>query len=229
MKKLLIVNAGITALLGSGMAQAGFSPYYAGAGVGSTSNNGSENDFCPACAGSQFNMHKQNQGYKVYGGVNLTNDLAIEGEYADLGKTYNLGLDSHQNNPALDYYGKTQHVDAHQKTHGIGVSVKANRRIARKTSVYGKVGAFAWENKLTVEDTGLAGNHTSYRGKDSGISPTLGVGVEHDINNRWTVRAGWDHYFKVGKGSQFLEENPTTLHSVKTDVDMVYVGATFNF
>lgn len=229
MKKLLIVNAGITALLGSGMAHAGFAPYYAGAGIGMTKNNGSQDDFCPACDGSQFDMDKEDQGYKVYGGVNLTDDLAIEGEYADLGKTYGLALDNTPSNPANEYYGKTQHINAKQKTHGVGVSVKANRRIARKTSVYGKVGAFAWENKLTVEDEGLAGNRVTYKDKDSGISPTLGVGVEHEINDRWAVRAGWDHYFKVGKGNQFVEENPVNLRSVKTDVDMIYVGATFSF
>ena len=48
MKKLLVVNAGIAALLGSGMAEAGYSPYYVGAGVGASGNNGNESQFCPS-------------------------------------------------------------------------------------------------------------------------------------------------------------------------------------
>lgn len=59
MKKLLVINAGLTALLGSGIAHAGFSPYYVGAGVGSASNNGSDTQFCPECAGSQLNIQKK--------------------------------------------------------------------------------------------------------------------------------------------------------------------------
>ncbi len=51
MKKLLVVNAGIAALLGSGMAEAGFSPYYVGAGIGTASNNGYRKPILPRVCG----------------------------------------------------------------------------------------------------------------------------------------------------------------------------------
>ena len=228
MKKLLVINAGLTALLGSSMAHAGFSPYYIGAGVGSASNNGSDTQFCPECAGSQLNMDKKSQGYKVYGGVNLTDNLAIEGEYADLGNGYDLTM----NRPTTD--GRTETAHARQKTRGIGVSAKASRRVGDgKTKVFGKAGAFAWQNKNKMDYKNLDDVHETYKTSDSGISPTAGVGLEHEINENWSVRAGWDHYFNVGKGDQLLHldenKNYNDLRSVKTDTDLLYVGATFNF
>lgn len=229
MKKLLVVNAGLTALLGTGIAQAGFAPYYVGAGVGQSANNGDETQFCDPCSGSQFTVEDGGQGYKVYGGMNLTDSLAIEGEYTDLGKTFELDMYRPHQPPD----GRAERASAYQKTRGIGISAKANRRITRNTAVYGKAGAFAWENKSHMDYTNLDNIHTTYSGKDSGISPTLGIGIEHEVSDRWTIRAGWDHYFDVGKGDRFLEldsnQNVVDLHSVKTDVDMVYVGATFNF
>ncbi len=228
MKKLIVVNAGITALLGSGMASAGYSPYYVGAAVGSASNDGSDSQFCPACAGSKFKMEKRNTAYKVYGGMNLNQTLAIEGEYTNLGNTYDLNMDR----PTTD--GRTETAHAYQKTQGLGISAKATRRMNHgRTAVFGKAGAFAWENKNRMNYKNLDDVHATYKTKNSGISPTLGVGVEHAIDDHWSVRAGWDRYFNVGKGDQFLKldenKNYADLRSVKTNADVVYVGATFNF
>ncbi|MBU0655217.1 MAG: outer membrane beta-barrel protein [Gammaproteobacteria bacterium] len=230
MKKFITANIGLTALLGSGFAHAGLSPYYIGVGAGVTNNNGSSSNFCPTCNGSQYDTKKRNNAYKVYGGLNLTDTLAVEAELTDLGKTYELDMYRPDNgipgNPA-------ERAHATQKTRGIGISAKANRNLGRRTSVYGKVGAFAWENKNKMDYTNQVGISETYKTKDRGISPTLGVGIEHEITDRVSVRAGWDHYFNTGKGDQFLHldsnQNFADLRSVKTDTDMIYVGATFNF
>lgn len=228
MKKLLVVNVGLTALLGSGMAHAGLSPFYVGAGIGSASNDGSDEQFCPECAGSEFDMDKKNTAHKVYGGVNITRNLAIEGEYTDLGNTYDLNM----NRPTTD--GRTETAHARQKTHGIGISAKASHHFANgKTSVFGKAGAFAWQNKNKMDYKNLDDVHETYKTTDNGISPTVGVGVEHELTDNWSVRAGWDRYYNVGKGDQFLHldenKNYDDLRSVKTNTDLLYVGATFNF
>ncbi|MGB5599306.1 MAG: outer membrane beta-barrel protein [Thiothrix litoralis] len=230
MKKLLVVNAGLVALLGSGMAEAGYSPYYGGAGLGATGNNGNESQFCPACDGSQFKMRNDkgdNRGYKVYGGTNLTQNLGVEVDYTDLGKTY----DADMYRPTLD--GRAERAHAWQQTRGVGVSAKVNRRITRKTSVYGKAGAFAWENKNQMDYTNLDGISETYKTKDRGVSPRLGMGIEHEITDHMSIRVGWDRTFNNGKGNQFLHldenKNYADLRSVKTDTEMVYVGATFNF
>lgn len=230
MKTFIKVNIGLTALLGSGLAHAGLSPYYVGAGVGTTQHDSDSASFCPSCNGSQFTTHKRDTAYKVYGGLNLTDNLAIEAELTNLGKTYDLDMVRPQNgivgNP-------TEYAHATQKTRGIGISAKANRNIGRRTAVYGKAGAFAWENKNRMDYTDLNGQQAIYKTTDRGISPTVGVGIEHEITDRWSVRAGWDHYFNTGKGDQFLHldqnKNYADLRSVKTDTDMIYVGATFTF
>ncbi len=227
MKHFITANLGLTALLGSTIAQAGLSPFYAGAGIGITQNDGSSSNFCPSCSGSQYDTHKQNHAFKIYGGTNLTNSFAIEAELTDLGKTYDLDM----YRPTLD--GRAEYAHATQKTRGIGISAKANRNLSQRTSVYGKVGAFAWENKNRMDYTNLDGIQETYKTTDRGVSPTLGVGIEHEITDRWSVRAGWDHHFNTGKGDQFLHldsnQNYADLRSVKTDTDMIYVGATFNF
>lgn len=230
MKKFITANIGLSALLGSGLAHAGLSPYYVGVGVGTTQHDNASGSFCSGCDGSQYTTHKRNNAYKVYGGLNLTDTLAVEAELTNLGKTYELDMYRPENGVPG---GRAEFAHATQKTRGIGISAKANRNIGRRTAVYGKVGAFAWENKNQMDYTNLDGFNETYKTKDRGISPTLGVGIEHEINDRWSVRAGWDHYFNTGKGDQFLHldanKNYADLRSVKTDTDMIYVGATFTF
>ncbi len=136
-----------------------------------------------------------NRGYKVYGGTNLTGTVGIEADYTDLGKTYNADM----YRPTLD--GRAEHAHAWQKTRGVGLSVKANRRISRKTSVYGKAGAFAWENKNQMDYTNLDGISETYKTTDRGVSPTLGVGIEHEVNDRMSIRVGWDRTFKTVKAT----------------------------
>lgn len=234
MNKLLVVNAGIAALVGSGMAEAGFSPYYVGAAIGASTHNGDEAEFCDLCTGSKFTPHKKNRGgakvHKVYGGANLTSGVAVEVEYANLGDTYSLDMYRPENGVPG---GRAEYARARQKTRGIGASVKANRRLSRNTSVFGKAGAFAWENKNSMDYTNLDGIQETYKTTDRGVSPTLGVGIEHELGRNWSVRVGYDRYFNTGKGDRFLSldenKNYADLRSVKTDTDMVYVGATFNF
>lgn len=234
MKKFIAINAGIAALMGSGLAEAGFSPYYVGAAIGTSENNANETQFCPPCGDSQFTVNKRNSGaakvHKVYGGSNLTGTFAVEAEYANLGETYSLDMYRPENGVPG---GRAEFAKARQKTRGMGISAKANRRLTRKTSVFGKAGAFVWENKNSMEYTNLDGIQENYKTTDRGVSPTVGVGIEHELGNNWSVRAGWDHYANTGKGNQFLhldaDRNFADLRSVKTDTNMVYVGATFNF
>lgn len=234
MKKFLVVNAGLAALMGSSMAEAGFSPYYAGAAIGASQNNGNETQFCDECTGSQFTMHKKNRGgakvHKVYAGANLNPVFGVEAEYVDLGDTYSLDM----YRPEFGIPGgRAETAKARQKTRGIGLSAKANHRITRKTSVYGKAGALAWENKNRMDYTNLDNINVNYKSTDRGVSPTIGLGVEHEVTDRISIRVGWDRTFDTGKGDRFLEldssKNVADLHSVKTDTDMIYVGATFNF
>ena len=234
MKKLLVVNAGIAALLGSGMAEAGYSPYYVGAGVGVSTNNGDESLFCDECTGSQFTLDKKDQGgakiHKVYGGANLNSTFGVEADYVNLGDTYSLDM----YRPEFGVPGgRAEYAKARQKTRGVGVSAKVNRRITRKTSVYGKAGALAWENKNHMDYSNLNNVKETYETTDRGVSPTLGLGVEHEVTDRISIRVGWDRSFDVGKSDKFLHldesKNYADLRSVKTDIDMVYVGATFNF
>ncbi|MEB4593618.1 outer membrane beta-barrel protein [Candidatus Thiothrix sp. Deng01] len=234
MKKFIAVNAGIAALMGSGLAEAGYSPYYVGAAIGKTHNNTNETQFCPECEESQFTISKTNGGiskvHKVYGGANLTSTFAVEAEYANLGETYSLDMYRPENGiPG----GRAEFASARQKTRGIGISAKANHRLTRKTSVFGKAGAFVWENKNSMDYINLDNVHEIYKTTEHGVSPTLGIGVEQELGNNWSVRVGWDRYFNTGKGNQFLHldtnKNYADLRSVKTDTNMIYVGATFNF
>lgn len=233
MKTFIAVNAGIAALVGSGIAEAGFSPYYVGAAVGTTTNNGSESQFCSECDGSIFTLDKRNpakQVHKVYGGANLKGSLGVEAEYANLGETYSLDM----YRPEFGVPGnRAEYAKARQKTRGVGVSVKGRKYLTRRTVVFGRVGAFAWENRNSMDYTNLNNINVVYKTKDRGVSPVIGVGVEHAVSDRWSVHAGVDRYINTGKGNQFLyldeEKRYRDLQSVKTDSNMIYVGATFNF
>jgi len=66
---------------------------------------------------------------------------------------------------------------------------------------------------------------------EDGYSPVLGAGVQYDINNNFSLRAGWDRYYDVGESSEVLEYNAdgsaATVNTLETDVDVISAGVNF--
>ncbi|WGZ94424.1 MAG: outer membrane beta-barrel protein [Candidatus Thiothrix putei] len=246
MKTLRALNTALVIMFSCGTVNAGGYSFYVGAAPGKTFNNGSGNQLCETCADYPLEVTDNDTGYKVYAGLNLTDKLAIEGEYADLGKTYavsgtnntgstgTIAMTDNLDVVSLAYFPSSRFNNAFQETTGVGVSLKASTPVnAGSTKLFGKAGVFAWKNANYIDYTRTGSGSEVHETEDNGVSPVVGVGAEHAISNHWRVRGGWDHYFKVGQGEPFLHTdssgNYADLQSVDTDVDMAYLGMTYDF
>lgn len=81
----------------------------------------------------------------------------------------------------------------------------------------GKLGVSRWESKNDWRTTepSLPVN-TNF--KEKGTDPVVGIGLEYDVSNQWTVRGGLDRHFNVGKTSV------GSLGTVEKDVDALTIG-----
>lgn len=217
----------VSVLCWGSLAQAGGLPaLYAGVSAGasnSDANTGSliTNPARCSVAGAACSADDSGTGWKIYAGYPLTNKLAVEAEYADLGKVLDGTVVQGGTNDAYS-----------QKVTGVGLSLlgKVQPLAGKPLSLYGKAGAFHWIDKTDGSfSPAVTGIGTSVSRKESGTAPVLGVGVEYRVAPNWSVRAGWDRYFNVGESSVMLDEGTSTWRTLKTDVDFYSVGAVFQF
>lgn len=203
-----LTSASIALLLCSSAAYAGSpkSPYV-GAALGFNTSI-DDNDLSTDCGVGGVACREicdTDRAMNVYAGYPITSNLAIEAGYTDLDYTARLIQDDDT-------------TFASQQTKGISVSAVARHALDRNFGIYGKAGAFAWESDVD-SSAGAA--------DDSGVSPTVGVGVEYNFSDHWGLRAGWDRYFGLGEGSKLLDGGvPST---VDEDIDTASIGLHYNF
>lgn len=142
--------------------------------------------------------------WQFYGGYPIRPNIALEGGYTNLVYVAK----------AKDSGGR----QAEQKTDGIALNLVGRKALSGKTNVYGKVGAYLW-NSETKSTVGNA--------EDSGTSPTVGLGLEYGINDKWTVRGGWDRFFSVGKDDALITGGAAS--TLKEDIDTLSIGLNYNF
>lgn len=260
MKKITLAAAALAAFAIQGAYAGGVSPFYVGAGVGITNNNTDVDNLVADCRPDLLHKHNykyadhpkfpvvledyctkddKDKSWNVYGGVNVSQNLAVEVGYVDLGKTADM------------YYSDP--IAATQETTAVTLSAIGKVPLGKnsRTSVYGKAGVARWKSEATVsghfgtpDNTDRYGNHVNFgeganatKVKATGTSPVVGVGIEHDLTHNISLRAGWDRYYDVGKDQEIVglkedaltRSNPKDIRTVKTDVDVVSVGANYSF
>lgn len=210
------------------VAQAGGVPegVYAGVAVGASDGNAStanlvSNPARCSVAGAACSVDQRNTAWKVYAGYPLSEQWAVEGEYADLGKVLKGSVSQGGINDSYT-----------QKTAGFGVSLvgKVKPKPQSPLSVYGKAGVFHWVSKADASfSPAVAGFGASASRKDNGTNPMFGLGVEYALAPKLAVRAGWDRYLKVGKRTVLLDEGNSSWSTLDTDVDLYSVGLSYRF
>lgn len=198
----------VAVLLCSSMAFAG-SPKgpYVGAGVGFNTSI-DNNDLSSACGvnGVACNDYcHTDKAVNAYAGYQVSPVWGLEAGYTD-----------------MDYTARIEQtggaVTGNQQSKALSLSAIARKLVARNVDVYGKAGAALWKSKVTT----TAGN-----GDDSGVTPTLGVGAEYNFSNHLGVRAGIDHFFKMGSQSKLIEAGG--VGPVDTGISTATVGLHYNF
>ena len=144
----------------------------------------------------------------IFGGYQFTRYFALAGGYIDLGK-YNF------QGTTFGGYNQTIKVDGFQLA-GVG-----NLPVAERVGLTGTLGAFRWDYKFS-EPANPATGDPARSLSDSGVSPTVGLGVNIDIFSKRGsyLHIGWQRFFKVGRRETVEHEN---------DFDLFLIGIVYNF
>ncbi|MFM2319195.1 MAG: hypothetical protein RLZZ215_1816 [Pseudomonadota bacterium] len=228
MKKLSLLTS---ILLGSLMAANAFAggtsaPFYVGGsyGVSSYDNSAEQMDNLDICKSAA--THNQtctrddgDQVAHIYGGVQISEGLGVELGHVNLGETAN--------------YQYSDPIKIQQQTTGITVSGVAKQRLSKSSpvSAYGKAGVVRWSTETQVKSDNPAIHGLKIT--EDGYSPILGAGLQYDMNNNVSLRAGWERYYDVGEKSEILEYNAdgtaAKVNTLETDVDVISAGVNFSF
>ena len=228
MKKLTLATAVCMSLFATNALAGGAAPFYLGATIGQSSVNNDvyQMDNQNLCASASTTSETCSIGDggtagHIYGGIQLSDSIAVEIGYADLGST-------------AEYY-YTDPVDINQETSGYTVAGVMRHRLGKSSPmhVYGKAGVFRWTTETTSSQ--------DYPGttEASGTSPMAGVGIEYELSHNMSLKAGWDRYYSVGESDKVLNiggfnsNNSNnvgySINTLETDVDVYSAGVNFSF
>lgn len=224
MNKLTLSFSVIALSLVTSLSHAGgVSPFYLGAGIGQTAHDtegcgttgnviGSGGAVIGTAAKS---CEDHDTAYQVYGGFHFSEALSIEAGYADLGATLdakNALSVTGSGNPTLRNQQETSTLFA------AGVARMALGK-ASPFSVYGKGGVHRWSSELQREGLSNTGV-ISAKSESTGFSPLVGAGIEYDVTDGATLRAGWDRFYEVGDKAD---------GTVEKDIDVMSAGLNYYF
>jgi OOP family OmpA-OmpF porin len=174
MKKILF------ALVASAAALSGTSAYADDAGTGYVGAGvlGSRYEFNAPNALSGDNHSGNKAGGKVFGGYNITPQLALEAGYADFGKkTYN-------------YVSNGLPGGVHTDAHSYYLAAKGTWPVNQQIALIGKLGAARNTNEVTTS------GFSSVSGDKDKTALYASVGAEYAINKNVKVSLEYENYGK---------------------------------
>jgi opacity protein-like surface antigen len=181
-------------IAGSTNKSAGTGSFYGGASIGKSSNGACESlaDQAQAIAGAlvgNVNCESPN-AWKVFGGYNLSSNVAVEGSYVNFGEH---GFDASIPANALLGNKVENPVTTRAKATGLGVSAVAKAPVMDQLSLFGKAGVMAWKTKGTATIGNVKGTNLTNDVKTDGVDLSLGAGAEYKIDDNWGIRGEYEH------------------------------------
>ncbi len=140
---------------------------------------------------SDFNVtgYDTSTAYKVYGGTRSTN-FGVEAAYHNVGKFITQSIIG----------------EASFNVTGFELSGVGYLPLNDKFELFGKVGAFSWENKLNIKSM-------NFIAKDSGTEITYGLGAQYKVMPTLSLRAEYQKFVNVSV----------------TDISTISLGAAYTF
>jgi hypothetical protein len=183
----------ITALLLSGvpLARAANDYWYAGLGVGYSRVQFYPSDFkssatTPGCP-CDDSKKEADAGFKGFIGYQINRNWAAELSYATVGK-FHYKYDN----------GITQ--DAVYKVTGVGFSAVPTINLTRNLSVFGRLGGFFSQTRLTFYNSGFVPGASSPGRQFSDTSLLAGFGAQYFLDGENGVRIEYENFGRVGNG-----------------------------
>ncbi|MBU1397263.1 MAG: outer membrane beta-barrel protein [Gammaproteobacteria bacterium] len=173
MKTIYLAAAMASALSLSTPATAGFFDLTLAPFIGASAGQASYDISCPATS----TCDDSDTAWKIYGGLEVNEYLAMEVGYADLGEAKYSGTPS-----------------GTAEVHGMTMQAVGTFAITPSLSVIGRGGM----NFLNLEKNGtIAGTPTNNVG-DTDVVWSLGLGAQYNLSKSVGLRAEWERYFDVG-------------------------------
>lgn len=145
---------------------------YAGIGFGRTSIDVGDT------SGFNVTVDDTDSGFKVYGGYQIINNLAIEAGYANLGEaTFVFG-------PA---------VTAKFEAAAVFVDAVGTLPLTDGFALLGRAGLAFTQAELSATRFGFSASE-----KEDDVSLKLGLGAQYSFTKNLALRAEWERYLEVG-------------------------------
>ena len=166
--------------------------------------------FSPTSTTASLDPKDSSYGFVV--GWRLTEHIALEGGYLDLGRfTYSANMPT------------VATRDGSLKMNAWNLDVVGSYPLGSQFSVFGKLGVAAHRAKFHCEGTGIACSNPSR--KASGTSLHYGVGVEWAFSPNWFARAEYEVVKKVGDPFNATGTTGTS----RADVKLGSIGIGYRF
>jgi opacity protein-like surface antigen len=173
----------------------------------------------------QTDFDATDNAWKIGAGYRFNEMLAIELNYADLGKHSTVTTMLAGDAPAFAA------IAIDRKITGYGADLVVSAPVAHRFSIYGRVGAF--RSKLKAE-AALAGNIVFTNGDPTEMNRSTtqeetvlryGIGAAWEIWRNGALHLEWERYNKVGKAFAIGGSGTTG----EADTDAFWVGVTQRF
>lgn len=150
------------------------SPWYMGASVGYANNKMSNVTLSP-----QTSVKNNSAGIKLYGGYQISANLAAELEYVSFGK----------------HSFTSPRFNGSVKSAGLGLSMVGILPLSSEFSLFGKAGGMA---KFTRAQETYSFSSDAYKQNATKVVPMLGLGAEYKLTPALALRAEYEY---VGKST----------------------------
>jgi OOP family OmpA-OmpF porin len=183
----LLVVAGLVAVCSSSAFAQEAPGWYVGGNVGTTRADFKNDAINNSLAAKGFPVtsttrDNTDSGYKLYGGYQITPNVAVEGGYFDLGRyTY-----SSTTLPPGTFSGKT-------RISGLNLDLVGTAPLTDHFSVFGRVGAAYARSRASFASTGFTPANLSNPNRN-GTNLKLGVGLQYAFTEALAVRAEIERY-----------------------------------
>jgi OOP family OmpA-OmpF porin len=183
--------------------------WYIGGSAGSTDGGIDASDYRSLLAdagitANNVSFDDTDVGWKVYGGYNINDYIGLEAGYTDLGEMKSSFGTTVAPGDIQDV------VDAAARVHpffagGATFSVVGKVPLGERFELFGKIGAFVWDNAEGKTNVSSPSDHHERAVVDHDGSDVLyGVGISFALGGGWHVRGEWERYTPDDQDEDFL-------------------------
>ncbi|EIJ35806.1 porin family protein [Thiothrix nivea] len=206
----------VSVLMGAETAYAGgIGERYLAVDAGITENSDNTDLYYFDAGSGDYLAERADQAVGVRAGYRVTDKVAIEAGYVDLGRTFD----------AVEYpdglYGMGE-----QKTRALTLGVVGSAALGHQVSAYAKAGVAYYQSKATYDDVLLP---AELKVSDTGFTPTVGLGVGYRLSNHLAVNTGFDYYHELGQREDLFDNADNSLETVKSSTGVLSLGLGYSF